>query len=405
MENVSVEQAISLIEKNTKKILSSETKTLLDSSNRVLAYDAISKINQPPFNRSAFDGYACLCDDIQYATKENPVVLNVIDEVLAGQNKDISLNTGEAVRIMTGGIVPKNATCVIMQEKTDLGDDTVTIYSSCKYMSNICIEGEDYKKGSVLLKKDTKLNYIDAGILASSGIFNVDVYKKPVISLFTTGDEVIDSEDTLTKAKVYNSNVYLISNRLKELGFDVSIHKHFADDEEALAKYLKEYSKKSDLIITTGGVSVGKRDILHPALKLANANRVFWRVNKQPGTPVIFSTLNDIPILSLSGNPFACVANFELFGRVALSKLSSDNTLLPNTCHSTLQQDFMKKSFKRRYIRAKHSVNEKGESIVSIGENNSPGALSVLRDYNCFVEIKEGTEYVKKGTLVKVILL
>ncbi|ONI39888.1 hypothetical protein AN640_00365 [Candidatus Epulonipiscium fishelsonii] len=396
---VELEQAIEIINKNIKIKDETEIIDIDEIENRILAKDIYAKINQPPFNRSPLDGYAVNSSDIQTASKNTPVKLKVIGSIYAGDDNNIIGEIATAVRIMTGGSIPSGYDCIIRQEDTDYGDKEVQIYVKHTSYQNYCFKGEDIKEGELLLKKGTLLNFVHVGILASQGISKINVKSKTNILFLTTGDELINIGDKLTSGKIYNTNLYTLKSRLKCLGVNV-VAKTFKDDEIELAKYIKENHKFYDAIITTGGVSVGAKDIIHDTQKELFITPIFNKVNLKPGTPAMFWKYSETPILSLSGNPFAAVVTFELMARAMISLIGENVSIMPIWINGTMADKFEKASNKRRFIRAFYH-----NGIVNIKVNNhSSGAFTDTAYCNCLIDIEAGNKGLNKGDKVKLIL-
>lgn len=401
MENVTLEQAVKLITESVKVVDKIETVTLIDALGRMLAEDIISDIDNPPFDRSPIDGYACKSEDITGAGKDSPIKLKVVDEVCAGQFSETVVGNGEAVRIMTGAAIPVGCDCCVWQENTDYGNNEVLIYKPCSEFDNYCFAGEDFKSGTEMIKQGTKLNYIDIGILASIGRDKVKVYKKPKIALITTGDEVTAAGTELKKGCIYNSNQPLIASRLIELGYGACIITEAADRSDDVAKEIRDAFDVADIVITTGGVSVGKKDIMHDAVELLGAKRVFWRIKIKPGMPTLYSLYKGKPLISLSGNPFGAATNFELLIRPLIAEMSRDYSVAPKTATGIICSDFKKDGNRRRFIRALYN---KGKVYIPDGLHSS-GALYSMKGCNCLVDIKAGTGFIGKGDNVDIIFI
>lgn len=378
-----------------------ESVLLTQSLGRILGRDITAEFDNPPFPRSAVDGYACRWEDTQGASEAAPVRLKVKGEIDAGHSARIQVKSGEAVRIMTGAPVPQGCDCCVRQEDTDYGETVVKIRRAAKCWENYCFQGEDFKKGSRMLPAGRKLGYVEIGILASLGCRNVPVIRRPSVAIVTTGDEVVLPGETLGEGKIYNSNLFLLNARLMEFGITPFRTKVVADDPVKLAGTLAELTGRADLIITTGGVSVGKKDIVHEALEMAGAEQIFWRVQLKPGTPTIFSLLNKVPVVSLSGNPFGALANFELLIRPALWKLTGDQSLLPKRREAVMADPFLKASPGRRFIRG---IYEDGYVHMPEGLHSS-GVLASMYGCNCMVDIAAGTPQLQAGSRVDVVLL
>ena len=400
---ISLERAVELI-RTAVKPLDTERIPAWKALGRVLAEDIIAPMDQPPFPRSPLDGYALHCDDSIGASKEHPVKLTVCGMLCAGDWREEEVPVGAAVRIMTGAPIPRGCNCVIRQEDTDEGADSVEIYCELKEWENYCFRGEDYEVGDILVPAETMVNSAVMGVLSGAGLCRgdetVEVRKVPKVAIICTGDELVENVVTpLPKGKIYSSNHALLENRLRELGMDVfAIFK--TDDEEEVAQVIREASERVDAIITTGGVSVGVKDIFHRVFPMLEAERVFWRVLLKPGTPAMLSIYNHTPVLSLSGNPFAAAATFELLGRPLLAALTGKTALLPQKVKAQLGTDFPKSGKVRRFVRGTLM-----DGVVTLPEGHSSGQLRSTVGTNCLVELEAGRGPVQAGEIVTVYLL
>lgn len=401
MLNIELEKAVELMVKSIEEINKTEEIELIEANGRISAEDIYAPMNNPPFDRSPLDGYALIAEDTNGASMENVKKLTVVDCIFAGGYSERVLQRGEAVRIMTGAKMPKGADCVIRQENTNCGEDEVEIYEELREYSNYCFAGEDIRAEDLLIKKGEFLNYVHQGILSSMGISKVKVKVRPRIGLIVTGDEVGIPGQQLKNGKIYDSNLHLLYSRLNEFGLKPIIAEIIGDCPERMGERISEIIQDVDLIITTGGVSVGEKDILHNVLELINANRIFWKVNLKPGTPAMYSLYERKPILSLSGNPFAALTTFELLGRPVLAKLSGNDNLNPKQVNGIMEAEFNKASMKRRFIRAYFNNGR-----VSLSKNkHSSGMLASMIGCNCLIDVKKGTKKLSKGDNVNIILL
>ncbi|MCI8795535.1 MAG: molybdopterin molybdotransferase MoeA [Dorea sp.] len=398
---IELKRAQEMLLERTKRIIEAEFISLWDAVNRVLAEDIYAGRDQPPFPRSPLDGYALRSSDIKGASKERPATLTVIDEVDAGYVSKYCVEEGTTVRIMTGAPIPDGADCIVGQEDTDYGEETVEIYEEIQAYENYCYAGEDYKAGTKILEKDTLLGHIEVGILASLGLEEVRVYRKPRVSVLTTGDETILPGEALGPGKIYDSNLYTLATRLTSLGIDVIRGDHVDDDSDAAAKWIKTNAGETDIIITTGGVSVGKKDIMHEALELLGCERIFWKVLIKPGMPTLCARYRDTLLICLSGNPFGAAVNLELLVRPVLAKQTGRKDLELKRVSAAAENGFPKRSGVTRYVRAYY---EDGRVRIPEGSNAS-GILSSMRGCNCLMEIPAGTVSVDRGDRVWVVLL
>lgn len=401
MLNVELEKAIELIIDSIKEISESDEVELIDACGRIIEEDIYASMNNPPFDRSPLDGYALRAEDTKGANKEEPKTLTVVDHIYAGGYSERILEKGQAIRIMTGAKIPNGANCVIRQEQTNCGEDEVEIYKELFEYDNYCFAGEDIKNGNLLVKKGQLLTYVHVGILSSMGITKVKVKAKPRIALIVTGDEIGIPGKPLKEGKIYDSNLHLIYSRLCEFGLKLDFFEIIGDCGKKVAERICEIIDNVDFIITTGGVSVGQKDILHDAIPLIGAKRLFWKVKLKPGTPAMYSLYKNKPILSLSGNPFAALITFELLGRPILAKLTGNKNLQTQKVVGIMEDEFNKPSMKRRFVRAYYNNGK----VNFIENKHSSGMLSSMAGCNCLIDVPEGTQGLNKGDKVDVIVL
>ncbi len=397
---ISLEEAQTML-KSCFKPTGTERVSIFNAHQRVLAQDILAPIDQPPFDRSPVDGYAMKASDSTEAGKEHPVKLQLIEEVCAGQFPEKEVAEKTACRIMTGAPIPRGADCVIRQEETSENNGYVEIHMQLLAGENYCYQGEDIKKGEHILKKDDILNYAGIGILASMGITEVLVYKIPKVAVLSTGDELTPIDEKLQPGKIYNSNLFTIGMRLKEFGMEPVIVGNVADHIEESCLIIKEELAKADILITIGGVSVGKKDLVKEIMKEVGADILFWKVNMKPGTPVLASSWKGKPILSLSGNPAAASISLELLVRDFLAYYAHRHDLELEKSEAILENSFAKESKRRRILRGRVVKRGKDE-FIELVDKHSPGVLSSLYRCNCLVDVPAGTPALDKGQSVTV---
>ena len=402
---IALEEALEILNKNTKA-LKSEVVSIKDSLKRVLYGDVKSKINNPPFNKSVFDGYAFKSEDSKGTSKENPIELKIVDEIFAGDFSEIEIKHGEAIRIMTGAPIPVGADCVLKQEETERHGDLVKIFKEMKSYENISFMGEDIKIGETLIKKGKRLDYADLGIMASSGISEVLVYKKPRVSIISTGDEVCDINSTLKPGKIYDSNLYSLSARIEELGYNVLSMEHVGDNILKIGEAIEKAFEKSDIVFTTGGASVGEKDLMQKVSESIGFEKLFWKIKIKPGSAVVCSKKEEKILISLSGNPNAALTTFELLGKPVLKKLEGEEENINiKREKGVLMDSFNKKSPKRRFLRGNIIYDEKGAKVYITQIKSGNGILSSLLNANCLIEIEKGNEGLNRGEVVNIIKL
>ncbi|MDW7674401.1 MAG: molybdopterin molybdotransferase MoeA, partial [Bacillota bacterium] len=262
--------------------LNHEKVCISNSLNRVLAEPIIARENLPPFNRSPLDGYAVCTSDLTTASEDNPITLNIIEEVPAGKVSNESLTKGTAIKVTTGACLPSGADAVIPFEKTEFTITTVKITEPLQPNSNISFAGEDVAVGEQVIPANTIITPERIGMLAALGYSKVQVFRKPKIALLSTGDELINLDEPLAPGKIRNSNLYTLAAMVKKLGGDPVLLGIVSDSLEDTAAMLQEASQY-DLVITTGGVSVGDYDVVKDAMTKIGAELLFWRVNIRPG--------------------------------------------------------------------------------------------------------------------------
>ena len=282
-----------------------------------------------------------------------------------------------------------------------MGSPVVELYASLRPGDNYVHRGEDYRAGTCLLPAGSRVDAAAVGVLSSAGITEVAVRRRPRVGVLSTGDEVVEpGVRPLPVGKIYGANLPLLLARLRELGVENVTGQLAGDAPQAVAEAMARMLETCDLLITTGGVSVGDKDIFHQTLPLLGAERVFWRLKLKPGSPAMFSRFQGKPILSLSGNPFAAFTTFELLARPLLAALSGEPELLPRRERAVLDTPFPKGSPIRRFVRGRY---ENGH--VSLPEGHSSGVLRSLVGCSCLVDIPAGGGPLAAGQTVDILML
>lgn len=394
--SISVEEAIRKIREHTQP-LGEEEVSLEDSLNRVLSRDLIAAIMQPPFDRSPLDGYAVRGEDIANADREHPVSLRVVDKLYAGSCSMKGIGPGEAVRLMTGAMIPEGADCVIRQEDTDEGEALVRIFSPVKAGQNICRRGEEYMIGECLLPKDSLMDAASLAVAAGTGSAGLWVKKQLTAAVISTGDEVGKPGEPLAPGKIYDTNSCYIAARLHQLGVRISAREWARDDCASIRRAIERCAEKADLVITTGGVSVGQKDLVERAVTEFGADLVFHGIHMKPGMPTLFAVKEKKMILGLSGNPFSAAVPFELFLREILAAALNCPGLGLRKARGRAGNDFKKKSPTRRFLRA---YCENGTVLMPGQQAN--GQMRSMIGCNCLVDVAAGTEQIRAGDPVDI---
>lgn len=395
---ITLEQARNLIEKiEVKKEI--ENISFNESLNRVLAEDIVSTVNIPDFDKSPLDGYAFRKEDVESATKDKPVVLKVIAVIMAGDVLNCEISKNEAVRIMTGAKLPKGANCIVRYEDTEFDNSSVKIFSSIGKNVNVIKKGEDVEKGDIVLKKDTLITPSEIGILASLGVSEIKVYKKPQVGIFATGSELLDINDKLEDGKIRNSNSYVSENLAKVYGADTVNYGIVKDDLDSLVNMYKKALENSDIVISSGGISVGDSDFVLTALDKIGVKTIFTRVSAKPGGHVFCGMLKDKLVFALSGNPAASFMNFYLYVRAIILKMQNKNSNMLKV-KSILKNGFEKTAKVNRILRA-NTFYENGKYFTEIEKKQNSGVLSSMAQKNSIV-IVEPNQTLTKSQEVEV---
>ena len=398
---LNVEEAVSILKSCVIPVEETENVILEEAQGRILAENAAADRDQPPFARSAMDGYALRSEDTAEAGEDSPVCLEVTGEICAGRVYQGEIRQGQAVRIMTGAPIPDGADAVIRQENTDYGEERVKIFERLEPSVNCCPAGEDYRAGEVLLKKGARLSGIDIGVLAGLGMDKVCVRALPRVGIISTGDELCPPGVPLEPGKIYDSNRYLIGARMKELGIAPGFSVHCGDDAEAVAEQIRKNAREAQTIITTGGVSVGKKDIMHAVIQILGAEKLFWKVALKPGAPTLAAVYDRTLLICLSGNPFGAAVNFELLVRPVLGKLAGDPRWEMKKRQAIFHGDFRKRSAGRRFLRAYYEAGE----VWIPEQKHASGILSTFAGCNCLIDIEAGNQGLREGDKVWVHLM
>ncbi|MCR5475180.1 MAG: molybdopterin molybdotransferase MoeA [Lachnospiraceae bacterium] len=298
------------------------TLDLEECSGRILAEDIIAKESVPHFDRSPYDGYAFRAADTLGASDHTPVTLKVIENIRAGQMAKSPVEKGMAIRLMTGAPLPEGADAICKYEDTDFTDEYVRIKQSYRSGDNVIMAGEDIKTGDLLAGAGSKVDPGLSGVLASLGMLLVKVYKKPVAAIITTGDEVTDPAEPLLPAKIRNSNRYIIGSALKMIGFETVYTGHASDSKEQISGLIKKAEEVSDIIISTGGVSVGDYDLVPDAMTSCGYEILADRVDMKPGMACAYGIKEGKMMLALSGNPASALTNLQCVCYPALKKMA-----------------------------------------------------------------------------------
>ncbi len=391
---VSIVEALEIIDKNIHSNIATEFIDIEDSLGFIVAIDIVSKVDLPKFDNSAMDGYAI-------NSKNLGKTLKVQDgTIFAGAKELPKLLENHALRIMTGAPIPEGADIVIPVENIEFIDEYIKIPIDFKVGANIRFKGEELKRGSVCIKKGEEINSYTITLLASQGIEKIEVFKKPLITVLSSGDELKHySEKNISDFEIYDSNTPMLKIRAKSLNCKVASINSAIDDINSLKAVIAN-SLNSDLIITTGGASVGDKDLTKEALKELGMKYLFEKVDIKPGKPTSLGHIDNTYILILPGNPMAAMINFELFGKFIINKLKNSAMPYHFAIKTQMSDELKLKSGKFSVILGCFN----GNSFKPL-PYQSPNYLSILKDANSFIITKPQIDKIDKDENINIIMI
>ena len=383
--------------------LGSERVRLEDGIGRVLAQDLVAEASLPPFDNSAMDGYAIHSSDTAGASREQPVKLRLVGEVAAGQTLERTVGRGEAVKIMTGAPLPPGADSVVALEDARLRGEQVEIFGEVPPGRHVRNVGEDIKTGEVALAAGTRIQLQHVGLLASLGYAEVPVFRVPSIAVLATGSELIEIGGQLAPGKIRNSNSLTLLTLLRGLGLratDLGI----VTDDHALIRQRLEEAAKHDVVLISGGVSVGAHDLVKTVLREMGMETLFWRVNMKPGKPLLFGRWRDSVVFRLPGNPISCVVCFLEFIAPYVRKVTGEDDPTDGLVRARLTRPLRKKEPKTLLLTAQLR-EEGGTLLVTPTTQQGSGMLKSLAQANAFIVVPAELLQLEEGSLVNVLPL
>lgn len=381
-----------------------ETVALRDALGRVIACESRSRVNVPGHTNSAMDGYAIRSEDIP---AHDRATLSVIGTSWAGRPFAGPVRPGECVRIMTGAAMPDGADTVVMQERVEKKDDMIGIDCDNQPGQNVRQAGEDIRLGEIVLEKGKLIRPAELGLLASAGIGEVTVYKKLRVAFFSTGDELRPVGSELQKGQIYDSNRYTLYGMLSRLGVEITDLGVIGDERDAIAQVFSDAAARADVVITSGGVSVGEADFVKEILEQQGTVH-FWKVAMKPGRPLAFGKLGDAWFFGLPGNPVSVMVTFYVFVLPALEKMMGVPCREPLTVTATCSSRLRKRAGRIEYQRGILSLEKnggppgRGYRVSKTGPQGS-GVLRSMSDANCFIILPMESSGVEAGDTVRVL--
>lgn len=396
---LSVATAREAIQASIKPISAMHRLSLRASLGRILAEDIISPINVPGHTNSAMDGYALKGEALQSTAFE---AFKLIGTAVAGKPFRNRCNAGECVRIMTGAPMPSGTDTVVMQEQASIDEAQMVRFTAHqKPGQNVRQAGEDIPQGSTVLQPGRRLSAADLGVMASLGIGEVSVKRPPRVAFFSTGDELKGIGETLAEGDVYDSNRYSLYGMLMENGAELLDMGVIRDDPEALRAAFQTASEEADMVISSGGVSVGEADYTKSILQQLGEIH-FWKIAMKPGRPLTFGKLGKTLFFGLPGNPVAVMVTFYQFVLPALHYLTTGLPYRPFTLSGVCQSDIRKRPGRYEFVRGLFTPGDDGLiNVATIGQQGS-GILTSMSRGNCFILLPENCAGIKRGERVEI---
>lgn len=378
--------------------------SILEAPGRVLGEDIVAARDNPPWNNSAMDGFAVRAEDIraEHAISK-PITLTIIEDVPAGKMPTKTVGPGQAIRIMTGAPIPEGADTVLKVEDTEPSQHSVKVFKSEPRGANIRPQGEDVKKGERIIAKGTQIRPGEAGMLAILAKSFVLVFQQPRVAILSTGDELADLDERFSEEKIINSNSYGIAAAVKEAG-GIPILLGIARDNPAALKEKITHGLAADIIVLSGGVSMGDYDFTKAVFKDLGAEMHFWKLAIRPGQPLAFGKIQGKLAFGLPGNPVSSMVTFEQLVRPAMLKMGGHRSYGRPVVQAVFQEQFAKKTDRRHFLRGILTSEDGVFKVRTTGDQGS-GILTSMVKANCLIDVPEAVERVNPGDIVTVQLL
>lgn len=399
---VSVTDALKIVLESVAP-LGPEDVSILNLPGRVLFDPIIADHMVPPWNNSAMDGYALIAADSKGSSRDNPLRLRIAGEVQAGSVWQTPVDTGTAIRIMTGAPIPAGADCVIPVEDTEEDTGYVTLFREVSPFENYRFAGESVKKGDLVLDRGERLGSAHMGALASLNCAGARVYARPKVSIIATGNEVVEPGQNIAEGQIRNINAYTLMAEAKKYGALPS-YLGIARDTYEDSRKLFEAALDADVVLSTGGVSMGKYDLVRDVYADLGIDIKFGWVKVKPGRPLTFGTKGGKLVFGLPGNPVSTLTSFIQFVRPALLSLMGASRIHKPVVHATLMEDISKQPGKAHYLRGRFTIKDNGLYVITTGNQNS-SIIRSMSDANCLIIMPEEATSVRSGEQVRIQLI
>ena len=383
---IKVEEALTIIEANSAKMPAQQI-AVSKALGYVLAEKVISPIHMPPFRQSAMDGYAFI-----HSIKHQ---YDIVSTSQAGDHSNLKLNANEAVRIFTGAFVPDDADTVVMQEHVIANKNSILIAAMPAKSANIRPKGEQIAKDDIVFEAGTLMTPAAIGFLASLGITEIKVHKKPKVAVLVTGNELVKPGEKLKKGKIYESNSVMLQAALETIGIKKTKVYSVKDNLKATKKALKSILKKYDIVLISGGISVGDYDFVKEALLQNDVKELFYKINQKPGKPMFFGSKDETLVFALPGNPASSLTNFYIYVAPAIKSRIGFSEIHKTKVIRKLNSDLKNNTGKTLFLKAKYD-----ETNVEVLDSQSSAMLNTFAVANSLLIVPENIEEYKKGQLV-----
>lgn len=404
---ISVDEAKDILQRSfSPRPVGTQNVPLFDAYNRVLAVDVISPLDIPPFSRSTVDGYAVNAADTFGAEETSPASLRLIGRVRIGELSKVKIMKGAAAEIVTGAPIPKGADSVVMIEYTERRESTVLVHQSVASGENVMKAGSDIHKGETVLEKSALLGPYEIGVLSAIGLARVSVYRRPRVAVFSTGAELVEPGKPLKGGKIFDINAFALGAAVAECGGQALMMGIVQDEKEEMTRALEKALLDADIVMTSGGVSVGPTDIIPKVLEtLGKPGVIVYGIAIKPGKPTAIALVKNKPVFSLPGHPASALLIFHLFVRPLLIRMTGMHSEPPLTVKAMTSTRFFSARGRRTYITVTLKRDKKGNIIASPVPTGLSGAVTTLAKAHGFIVVHESQQFVEKGQVVEANLL
>ena len=393
--------ALNTLRESLSNVCEEITLPLSEALGFTLSDNIISGLNVPPFNNSAMDGYALNADELKGCSEDAPVQLTLVGKSFAGAPFEGEIKPGCCIRIMTGAVVPDSLDCVVMQEQCSVEGNNITFKQQVNVNNNVRFAAEDIKIGQAILSQGHKLTPRDIPLLASLGIVNVPVYRKLKVAVISSGDELKSLHESLQKGEIYDTNRYSIIAMLSRLNVEVIDLGIIKDDYSLIKNAFIKADQLADVVISSGGVSVGEADFIKEVLNEVGEIG-FWKVAIKPGKPFAFGKLQNSIFFGLPGNPVSAIVTLYQLAVPAMAKMGGEIMKPALRFNAITSEPLSKKPGRTDFQRGTYSVDEQGKLVVSSTGSQGSGVFSSMSQSNCFIVLEQARGKVLAGETVTI---